>query len=172
MRDRLNASLPVQLIARVTELAERKRVSRSAVVEAALESFLSPDNAQMQEAALTRRLDRLSRQVARIERDLGISAETLGLFVRFWLTITPPIPAEDYSAAQAKGRERFDGFVTTLGKQLQSGRSFLREIPDDTEPQPSDGGRDEQRRCSTEHGEGARTDGVQSEQDQGPARNE
>ncbi|GLK63762.1 CopG family transcriptional regulator [Paracoccus methylovorus] len=134
MRDRLNASLPVGLISRVTELADRKRVSRSSVVEAALESFLSPDTAQMQEAALTRRLDRLSRQVARIERDLSISAETLGLFVRFWLTVTPPVPTEGYAAAQAKGRERFDGFVTTLGRQLQSGRSFLREIPEDVGP--------------------------------------
>lgn len=139
MRDRLNASLPVSLIAQVTELADRKRVSRSSVVEAALESFLSPDTAQMQEAALTRRLDRLSRQVARIERDLGISAETLGLFVRFWLTVTPPVPTEGYAAAQAKGRERFDGFVTTLGKQLQSGRSFLREIPGDAAPEGGDG---------------------------------
>lgn len=75
-------------------IGDRKRVSRSSVVEAALESFLSPDTAQMQETALTRRLDRLSRQVARIERDLGISAETLGLFVRFWLTVTPPVPSE------------------------------------------------------------------------------
>ena len=139
MRDRLNASLPVSLISRVTELADRKRVTRSSVVEAALESFLSPDNAQMQEAALTRRLDRLSRQVARIERDLGISTETLGLFVRFWLTVTPPVPTDEYAAAQAKGRERFDGFVTTLGKQLQSGRSFLREIPEDVGPGKGEG---------------------------------
>jgi len=140
MRDRLNASLPVSLISRVTELADRKRVTRSSVVEAALESFLSPDNAQMQEAALTRRLDRLSRQVARLERDLGISTETLGLFVRFWLTVTPPVPTEEHAAAQAKGRERFDGFVTTLGKQLQSGRSFLREIPEDVGPGKGEGG--------------------------------
>jgi len=139
MRDRLNASLPVSLISRVTELADRKRITRSSVVEAALESFLSPDNAQMQEAALTRRLDRLSRQVARIERDLGISTETLGLFVRFWLTVTPPVPTEEHAAAQAKGRERFDGFVTTLGKQLQSGRSFLREIPGDVAPERGEG---------------------------------
>jgi len=131
MRDRLNASLPVALIDRVVELAARKNISRSSVVEAALESFLSPDNAQMQEAALTRRLDRLSRQVARVERDLGISAETLALFVRFWLTVTPPIAPDAYSAAQAKGRERFEGFIDTLGQHLQSGRSFLKEIPDD-----------------------------------------
>ncbi|KAB2726489.1 ribbon-helix-helix protein, CopG family [Brucella anthropi] len=138
MRDRLNASLPVALIDQVAELAARKKITRSSIVEAALESFFSPDNSQMQEAALARRLDRLSRQVARIERDLGISAETLALFVRFWLTVTPPIAPEAYSAAQAKGRERFEGFVDTLGKHLQSGRSFLKDIPEDAAGSPDD----------------------------------
>ena len=32
---------------------------------------------------------------------------------------------------QIKGRERFEGFVETLGKRLQKGQSFLREIPED-----------------------------------------
>lgn len=131
MRDRLNVSLPVSLIGKVNELAARKRLTRSAVVETALESFLSPDSADMQEAAFTRRLDRLARQASRIERDLRISTETLGLFIRFWLTITPSIAPEDHASAQIKGRERFEGFVETLGQHLQKGQSFLREIPDD-----------------------------------------
>ena len=109
MRDRLNASLPVALIDKVAELAARKKIARSSIVEAALESFFSPDNAQMQEAALTRRLDRLSRQVARIERDLGISAETLALFVRFWLTVTPPIAPDAYSARASQGPRAIRG---------------------------------------------------------------
>jgi hypothetical protein len=41
------------------------------------------------------------------------------------------LPGDAQSAAQIKGRERFEGFVETLGKRLQKGRSFLREIPDD-----------------------------------------
>ena len=108
-------------------------MTRSAIVEAAVESFLSPDHADMQEAALTRRLDRLSRQVARLERDQRITTETLALFVRFWLTITPPIVPEEQAASQAKGRERFDGFVETLGKRVQKGRWFADEIADDEE---------------------------------------
>lgn len=129
MRDRLNLSLPADLIGRINDLADRKRLTRSAVVEVAVESFLSPDHADMQEAALTRRLDRLSRQIARLERDQRITTETLALFVRFWLAITPPISAEEQASAQAKGRERFDGFVETLGKRLQKGRWFADEIP-------------------------------------------
>ena len=133
MRDRLNLSLPAELIGRINNIADRKRVTRSAIVEAAVESFLSPDHANMQEAALTRRLDRLSRQVARLERDQRITTETLALFVRFWLTITPPIGPEAQAAAQAKGRERFDGFVETLGKRVQKGRWFADEVVGDTE---------------------------------------
>ncbi|PWK62002.1 ribbon-helix-helix protein, CopG family [Roseicyclus mahoneyensis] len=131
MRDRLNLSLPVEMIGRINDLADRKRVTRSAVVEAAVESFLSPDHADMQEAALTRRLDRLSRQIARLERDQRITTETLALFVRFWLTVTPPIPPEDQATAQAKGRERFEGFVDALGKRVQQGRGLVEEVVGD-----------------------------------------
>ncbi len=131
MRDRLNLTLPVELIGRINELSERKKLSRSAIVEAAVASFLSPDAADNREAAFTRRMDRLSRQAQRIERDLGITAETLALFVRFWLTITPPLPPDAQFAAQIKGRERYEGFLETLGRRLQKGQNFLREIPDD-----------------------------------------
>ena len=131
MRDRMNVYLPSDLMKDITELAERKKLSRSAIVEAAVASFLSPDGADKREAAFARRLDRLSRQVQRMERDLGVTAETLALFVRFWLTITPPLPPDAQSAAQIKGRERYEGFVETLGRRLQKGQSFLKEIPDD-----------------------------------------
>lgn len=131
MRDRMNVYLPSDLMKGISELAERKKLSRSAIVEAAVASFLSPDGADKREAAFARRLDRLSRQAQRMERDLGVTAETLALFVRFWLTITPPLPPDAQSAAQIKGRERYEGFVETLGRRLQKGQSFLKEIPDD-----------------------------------------
>lgn len=113
------------------DLADRKKLSRSAIVEAAVASFLSPDGADKREAAFARRLDRLSRQVQRLERDLGVTAETFALFVRFWLTVTPPLPNDGQGAAQIKGRERYEGFIETLGRRLQKGQSFLKEIPDD-----------------------------------------
>lgn len=134
MRERLNLTLPVAMIAQINELSDRKKVSRSAIVEAAVASFLSPDAADRREAAFTRRMDRLSRQAQRIERDLGITAETLALFVRFWLTITPPLPSDAQAAAQIKGKERYEGFIETLGRRLQKGRSFLKEIPEDVSP--------------------------------------
>jgi predicted transcriptional regulator len=131
MRDRLNVSLPVEMIARINELATQKRLTRSAIVEAAVASFLSPDGADRMEAAFTRRLDRLTRQVQRLERNSGLSTEALALFVRFWLTVTPPLPPDAQAAAQVKGRERYEGFIEALGRRLNQGRTLLDEIPRD-----------------------------------------
>lgn len=131
MRDRLNVSLPVEMIDQIAQLAIRQRLTRSAIVEAAVASFLSPDGVGRLEAAFARRLDRLTRQVHRLERNCGISTETLALFVRFWLTITPPLPPEAQATAQAKGRERYEGFIEALAHRLNQGRTLLNEIPQD-----------------------------------------
>jgi AcrR family transcriptional regulator len=92
---------------------------------------LSPDGADRLEAAFSRRLDRLSRQVQRLERNTGLTTEALALFVRFWLSVTPPLPDEDQAVAQVKGRKRYEGFVQTLGRRYASGKSLLDEIPED-----------------------------------------
>ncbi len=107
-------------------------MSRSSIVEAAVTSFLSPDGADRMEAAVTRRLDRLSRQVERLERDVAI--KTLALFVHFWLTVTSPPPADAESSAQVKGRQRYENFIEELGRRLAKGQMLLREIPQDVGP--------------------------------------
>jgi hypothetical protein len=76
----------------------------------------------------------LTRQVERLERHLTISNEALALFVRFWLTVTPPLPDTAQPAAQAKGRERYEGFVEALGRRLAKGQSLAQEISQDILP--------------------------------------
>jgi hypothetical protein len=66
-----------------------------------------------------------------------ISAEALALFIRFWLTITPPLPESAQTAAQAKGRERFESFLETLGRRLSKGQSLLREVSTDKPEGPT-----------------------------------
>jgi predicted transcriptional regulator len=108
MRTKHTFRLPPDLAGKLADYATRKRVPQALVVETALASHLSPDGADRLEAALARRLDRLSRQVERLERHGNISNEALALFVRFWLTTTPPLPDSAQAAAQAKGRERYE----------------------------------------------------------------
>jgi predicted transcriptional regulator len=128
MRTKHTFRLPPDLAGKLADYATRKRVPQALVVETALASHLSPDGADRLEAALARRLDRLSRQVERLERHGNISNEALALFVRFWLTTTPPLPDSAQAAAQAKGRERYDGFVEALARRLARGRTLADEI--------------------------------------------
>lgn len=139
-KERLNVYFEPGLLAQVDALAMRQKVTKSAVIEAAVASFLSPDAADRREAAITRRLDRLSRQLDRLERDGAIGNEALALFVRFWLTVTPPLPDTAQAAAQAKGRERYENFVEALGRRLAKGQSFAREVSDDIGSGANDGG--------------------------------
>ena len=134
MRTKHTFRLPPDLAGRLADYASRKRVSQAVVVEAALASHLSADGADRLEAALARRLDRMSRQMERLERHITISNETMALFVRFWLTTTPPLPDSAKTAAQAKGRERYEGFVEALGRRIAKGRSFADEVMKDVDP--------------------------------------
>src|SRR5712671_4067139 len=130
MKTRLNIYLSPGQHEEIAALAAKRRVSKSSVIEAAIASLLSPDSVDMREAAFVRRLDRHTRQLERLERDLAIAIETIALFVRFWLAVTPPLPESAQAAAKAKGAERYRDFVETLGRRLQRGNSLVREPRD------------------------------------------
>jgi predicted transcriptional regulator len=134
MRTKHTFRLPPDLASRLADYAMRKRVPQALIVETALASFLSPDGSERLEGALGRRLDRLTRQVERLERHVTISNEALALFVRFWLTATPPLPDTAQPGAQAKGRERYAGYVEALGRRLAKGQTLAHEISHDVAP--------------------------------------
>ena len=132
--------LPPELAGKLADYAARKHVSQALVVETALTSLLSPDGADRLEAALARRLDRMNRRIELLERHVTISNEALAVFVRFWLTSTPPLPDAAQAAAQAKGKERYGGFVEALGRRVAKGRTLADEIAADIGPAEADGG--------------------------------
>lgn len=78
-----------------------------------------------------------TRLCLRIERHVTISNEALAVFVRFWLTSTPPLPDTALAAAQTKGRERYEGYVEALGRRLARGLKLTDEISQDMNPMTS-----------------------------------
>lgn len=134
-RARLNIFIEPEHAKRLDRLAVHKGVSKSAVVAAALASFLSPDGGDQREAAIAKRLDRLSRQFDRLERDQNILIETVALYVRYFLTVSIPVPEGQQEAARAQGRARYVQFVEQLGRHLQRGRSLVREVHEEIEPE-------------------------------------
>lgn len=130
-KSRMNVYFEPDLLKKVEALALRRNVSKSAVIEAAIASFLSADASERLEAVFARRMDKLGRQVDGLDEDLAILGETLSLFIRFWLTVTPPLPDSAQASARAKGAERFDGFLQSLGRRLATGDRFLKELSRD-----------------------------------------
>ena len=63
---------------------------------------------------MAKRMDRLDRKAARLERDLGIGVEMIAQFVRFWLTSTPPPPETERAALRRLGNDRYDAFIEAL----------------------------------------------------------
>ena len=130
-KSRMNVYFEPELLRQVEALALRRRVSKSAVIEAAVASFLSADASERLEAVFARRMDRIGRQIDGMDEDLAILGETLSLFIRFWMTLTPPLPDAAHPSARAKGMERFEGFLQTLGRKLATGDRFLKDLSRD-----------------------------------------
>jgi hypothetical protein len=128
--------LPPALSSQLADYAGRKRISQALVVEAALASFLSPDASERMEAAISRRLDRHTRQLERLEHHVKISNEAIALFVRFWLTTTPALPDAARAAAQASGNERYRSFIEALGRRIEKGQNISVEIAQEIEAVP------------------------------------
>src|SRR3979490_539774 len=124
----LSIYLDREIFASLEAYATRQGKPKSLVAEAAIASFLSPDDSDRREAAIAKRLDRIVRVLERLERNDGIKLETIGLFIRFWLPSAPALPRQSSPAARAKGAERYDRFVEALGRRLSSGSTVLKEV--------------------------------------------
>lgn len=103
-RTRLNLYFDPALMPQIESLALRRKVSKSAIVEAAVMSYLSGDSADRLEAAMSRRLDKLGRQIDTLDMDLAVLGETVAQFIHFWMSLTPPLSGATQSAARAKAR--------------------------------------------------------------------
>ncbi|MET4725916.1 putative transcriptional regulator [Bradyrhizobium japonicum] len=126
----LSVYLDPDVMKALSAYAARREQSLSLIAEAAIASFLSPDADERREAATAKRLDQIDRRIARLERDVGISVETIALFIRFWLTTTPSLPEPAAKAARAQAGARYDNFLAALGRRLNQGPKLRQEIPE------------------------------------------
>lgn len=109
-------------------IARQRHGGKSALVEEALRASLTPEKHPGVEDVLARRLDELSKSVATIRRDVAIATETLALFVRYYLTITPPLPQSEQEPARLLGKERFQVFVAQIGRRLAEDHRLVSEV--------------------------------------------
>jgi predicted transcriptional regulator len=121
--------LPPKLAERLEALAAKPGVTKSAILVDALTAWLNAAGASEVEERFGSRLDRISNQLARIERDGHVLIEAFALFVHYQLSVTPPIPEGDV-AARASGLSRFNAFVAQVGRAMASGNRALAAADD------------------------------------------
>lgn len=120
--------LPVPLARRFDEVARERQGAKSALVEEALRASFEPRQHEGLEDGLARRLNELHRAVARQTSDLEANTETLALFVRYFLTVTAPIPEDDQESARLIGRKRYEVFLAEVGRRVAEGQRHLADV--------------------------------------------
>jgi predicted transcriptional regulator len=104
-------------------VAKQRQGAKSALVEEALRVSLEPEQHPGIEDGLARH-----KTVAQHGRDQNVATETLALFVRYFLTVTPPLPESDQESARLLGRKRFEVFVAEVGRRVAEDRRLAAEV--------------------------------------------
>jgi hypothetical protein len=121
MKVRQNLYIDRQVADALEALAAGNHGNKSRLANDALAAWLAHRGDRELDALIKPRLDRFSRELGLVRRDIDILLESLALFVRYQLMVTAPLPEAD-TAAVAVGRARFESFIAQVGRQLASGR--------------------------------------------------
>ena len=108
----------------LSRAAERPGVTKASIVEAAIVELLNPKEDSQYNAALIKRLDKLTRAMERLADDVSAQTETLALYILYYLCITPPLPEQNRAAAEALGQKRFERFISQVGDRLMGQERF------------------------------------------------
>lgn len=130
MKFRQNLYLDTKLSDALEALAAGPGATKSGIVSDALAAYFARRGASEVDDLLKMRLDRMSREIRRVARDTEVLLESLSLFIRYQLSVTAPLPEADH-AARAVGRERFEAFVTQVGRQIAGGERSLGPIQEE-----------------------------------------
>ena len=109
-------------------IAQQRNGAKSALVEEALRGALEPQQHAGLDEGLARRLNELNRVVAGLRREMAVATETLAIFVRYFLTVTPPLPQDEQEPARLLGRERYQVLLTEVGRRVAENERLVAEV--------------------------------------------
>lgn len=139
-RQQIYPAVTPALRKRLALYASKKGTSYSSVVESALTQYLDAETTDR--ALLLRRMDRLGRDLAAVERDVDVLSHAFGLFLQMWFAHTPSIPDEMKRTAEQTARDRYERFLDHLTVEITKSESFVRRMAGESAriEDPSDDG--------------------------------
>lgn len=125
---KITVQLSESTFERLEAATDRPGVGKSIVVETALERFLNPEPPI---GGLVRQaLDRMSEQLAGMERTIAMIAETAALHARYHLTVTPPMQQSQQREACLLGQQRFRVMAEQVERRVRLGQPLIQETID------------------------------------------
>ena len=121
-KPRHNLHLDEDLTRKLMALASKPGMSKAAIISAALRTYLDNQGAGTLDQLLQTRLNRLSGQLDRLERDQRVVVQTLAEFVRHHFLVTAAPPESELASRRAQAEARYQSFIETVGRQLAAGR--------------------------------------------------
>lgn len=120
--------LPAEVSVRFEALAAKPGMNKSAILSDALTAWLDRRGSNELDDRFGQRLNRISAQLNRFERDQLIQLESLALFIRLTLMRDAHLPDPD-AATRALARDRYETFITQVARHIASGQKTLDPIP-------------------------------------------
>lgn len=117
---------------KLDRLCRAPGATKTEIVARAVEAFIERRAVSEIDQRYAKRLDRISNELDHTRRDVEMILESLALFVRFTITLNAHTPLPD-KATQAIAQERFQKFVTQVGRQIAGGKRSLKNIEEDSE---------------------------------------
>ena len=111
---RITAYTPEPLYKRLEIATSHPKVSKSEVINNALELYLSAEAEAARNNPLIRRLDQMNREQENLRQRLIVLTEGHALFVRYFLTMVAPPPASERKASQVQGELGFEAYFNSL----------------------------------------------------------
>jgi predicted transcriptional regulator len=119
--------LDAEVSERLATMAAKPGSSKTAIMTDALKGYFDRAASTELDDRFKARLDKLSVQLGRLERDQEIVAEALALLARFQFSVTAPLSASD-QAARSMAQDRFKAFIDQVSRRISSGRGLTEQI--------------------------------------------
>ena len=123
----------------VRDMAAKRRVPIHAIVEAAINAYLSPAAQDQRDAMLGRQINRLSRGVESAEFSTKLLVAMLRYLIELELSFLPePGTDQERTDVATKGARRFDRFEQWLTRQLVDPGNLYQRIQAEFLTSPED----------------------------------
>jgi hypothetical protein len=127
MKTKIGIYLDEDVAGRFRIAVRQPAATKSALVNEALRRFLNPPEGAPSEEVF-RRLTGLAKRLRQLHREMQVMTETVALFARYVLTVTPPPPENERHEAEVVGRKRYEVLIREVGRRIASDHTLVSEV--------------------------------------------